>query len=377
MDNQQRSDLEFHLPQGEFGCGDRQDEFEDTKGEYFPEQGGSIPPPQEDSRKRRSGHIRRMAMMLTCAASVGLVAPGLGTKAETATATEASLEAEETDIPESESPPETETPPEPEGTTAEEPTEEEMLYRLSEEQQAFISRVYQAFDGDDMDGLIELWNDAILVSLCEGEFNGMVFVEGEEEALIREGFDGKGLLFEDYGEYFSEDGSRSTGAKISLLTFVDSQAQGEGKDFTASVDTNGNQGYAGYNYFIGNFRDNMASGDGVQYKRHIGWGNGDIPDSSIVEYRYEYNDEGRGVFTNGLLTDGTGNIHLVETGADSGGGEVSRYNLDTVREEVYVNGIVTTATVRRENLNTGEQHVETETEQRPQTWFDLVEIRPY
>lgn len=376
-DSSQQNDLEFYLPQDEFGYREGHEEFGNTKGEYFSDQEGALPWSQKFFSKKRSDHIRRMAMMLTCAATVGLVAPGLGPKAVTASVTEASLEAEQVTIPESESPPEPESPSVSESIPATEPTEEEIPYRLSEDQQAFISRVYQAFREDNWEALETLKDEEVSQSFLEDELKGKVFLEGEEMAFERGGFHGMGLLFKGNG-ISAESGH--TSFRIYFVTLRDGQAQGEGKAFFAGTYSGEDERNVNSGYFTGTFNDNAASGEGNIYCKHIGWTREyyeayESEQEYVSEYEYEQEDEGHGTFTNGRLTDGTGTIHQENQGTDNGRENVNFHEISHT-EYTYANGMVANHNDHTVDLNTGEEWTSSGEGGWEQDHFWVVKIVP-
>lgn len=378
-DSSQQNDLEFYLPQDEFGYREGHEEFGNTKGEYFSDQEGALPWSQKFFSKKRSDHIRRMAMMLTCAATVGLVAPGLGPKAVTASITEASLEAEQVTIPESESPPEPESPSVSESILATEPTEEEIPYRLSEDQQIFISRVYQAFREDSRDALESLKDEEVFQSFLEGDLKGKVFLEGEETAFERGGFSGVGLLFESNDESTGPD-DIFTYIQMSLVTLEGGQANGTGKAFLASAYSGENERNVNADYFTGTFNDNTASGEGDIYCKHVGWTREyyeayESEQEYVAEYEYEQEDEGHGTFTNGRLTDGTGTIHQENQGTDNGRENVNFHEISHT-EYTYANGMVANYNDQTVDLNTGEEWTSSGEGGWEQDHFWVVAIAP-
>lgn len=353
----------------------RGEEFGRMGGEFFQEQKPTTSSKSCKSVKKARNHMRRMAMTLTCAAATVLAVPRIGVPPTVTLAVEPSQETEPLEVLE----PEMQTGMQPQGSTAAETSEEELLFALTEDQIRFISQVCEAFESDDAGALQTLKDDAAMLSLCQGDLDNKVFVLGENEAFERKGYNGRGLLLQ-YTSNGHHDSLDFPYIKMSLVTLADGQAQGAGKVFSYSMYSLEEESNQGYLYFVGNFENNAAFGEGRIESADTSWyilyGNDEV--SGEVNRQQE--DTGQGIFADGQLIDGSGSFHWIESGTDSW--RLPAYGTEHFREEVffdqtYANGITVECTVRTINLDTGEETTHTQDIGDPQDHFARIKIRSY
>lgn len=156
---------------------------------------------------------------------------------------------------------------------------------LTSTQKEYISNVWNAFSNDNIDLLGELAQQDIFLSFVQDEFMGKVFLPNEHSAFVKDSFNGQGVLF-DY-----ESDSEANVFMLYLVNLQNGIAGGSGKELTYvdlfAEDQSGNT----HRYYVGEWEQNAANGEGKIICRH---------DDG------EQNDIGQGIFSGGMLVDGIG-----------------------------------------------------------------------